>query len=147
MVFVLYYPVIAAVILVGMRIENRYRPNSAERQRTEVGVGCAFLSITAMPIVLGTLSICSRASWCRFSETRNWMPANGWFFWSEPRGYWRSFPSTGRSNGNGRRVVGDKWECEAKIAKRFGLEPQLALPIPAPDKNKRGRPLRRPFNA
>jgi hypothetical protein len=39
-----------------------------------------------------------------------------------------------------------KWEYEAKIAKRFGFEQQLELPIPMPPyRAPKGRQLRRPI--
>ena len=46
--FVLYYPLMAAIILVGKRIERRYPPNSAERGRTEMALGCAVLSLPGL---------------------------------------------------------------------------------------------------
>jgi len=40
----------------------------------------------------------------------------------------------------------DKWEYEARIAKRFGFEQQLELPVPAASSGtERGRQLRRPY--
>jgi hypothetical protein len=41
----------------------------------------------------------------------------------------------------------DRWECEAKIAKRFGFEQQLELPIPLPVPAQQEAPIEAAYSS
>jgi hypothetical protein len=50
---ILYYPVIFAIIFIGKRIESRYPQDSVERNRMDMALGCAFMSMPSMPLIVG----------------------------------------------------------------------------------------------
>jgi hypothetical protein len=51
--FLLYYPIIFAIIFIGKRVETRYPLNSIERNRADMALGCAFMSLPSMPLIVG----------------------------------------------------------------------------------------------
>lgn len=51
--FALYYPLMAAIIVAGKRIERRYPEKPAQRDRVEMMLGCAVLSLPAFPVMVG----------------------------------------------------------------------------------------------
>jgi hypothetical protein len=50
--FILYYPVIFAVIFGGKRFTDRHRENSPQRNRAEMALGCALLAMPSAPLIV-----------------------------------------------------------------------------------------------
>ena len=49
---ILYYPILFAVLYGGNRLSNRYPEGSPERNRTDLGLGCAFLAMPFAPVIV-----------------------------------------------------------------------------------------------
>lgn len=67
--FVLYYPIIFAVMFGGKRFTDRYPENSPQRNRAEMAFGCAFLVMPSAPLIVF-------AAWFVFNAWSD--PVLGW---------------------------------------------------------------------
>jgi hypothetical protein len=50
---ILYYPAIFLIIWIGKQVEKKYPTGSVERNRSEMALGCALLSLPGMPAIIG----------------------------------------------------------------------------------------------
>jgi hypothetical protein len=50
--FILYWPVMGTLIFVGNQLSNRYEPNSVERGRAEMALGCGVIAMPVVPLII-----------------------------------------------------------------------------------------------
>jgi hypothetical protein len=49
--FILYWPIMGALIFVGNRLDKRYAAGSVQRERADMALGCAILAMPGVPLV------------------------------------------------------------------------------------------------
>jgi len=54
---VLYYPIIFAIMFIGYCLEKRYAPDSVERKRAEMGLGCGLILLPSLPLIIGAFDV------------------------------------------------------------------------------------------
>jgi hypothetical protein len=49
---ILYYPTIFALLALGARLDKRYPAGSIQRNRADIALGCAFLALPGLPLII-----------------------------------------------------------------------------------------------
>jgi hypothetical protein len=58
--FILYYPIIGALIFLGHQAEKRFPPNSNARNRADLALGCVLIGMPTVPVILSIGSLIAR---------------------------------------------------------------------------------------
>jgi hypothetical protein len=60
--FVLYWPIMGAVVLFGQRLSKRWAPKSVWRDRTDMALGCVVIGLPTVPVLVEAMRLV-RMAW------------------------------------------------------------------------------------